>query len=312
MKKFIALLLTVAVFVTISMPAAADFPGPPSTTKGAPITFVPLDPGATTKNYYEEPTTYWMPETITHPTTLPPETTTTTTAPSTTKAPTTTMAPTTRPSTTRPSTTTPPTTRPSTTTPPTTEKPDVEINGKTKVAKISLLTYIHKIHFGHCWIYVENTSDQVLEIGYYQLPPGEGVSIGSFFTTRYDGGGTYYNIESYTVDENDSKGYFSITRDATLNNIKGLSTYLKTVNWWDPVVVNCAGFALGAWMSAGKFIIPIPVPLVVMVQLFVMGVEMNKPMYNPGRDRVYKQKGDKLVIVSDKSADKPLSIENMH
>ena len=81
MKKFIALLLTVAVFVTISMPAAADFPGPPSTTKGAPITFVPLDPGATTKNYYEEPTTYWMPETITHPTTLPPETTTTTTAP---------------------------------------------------------------------------------------------------------------------------------------------------------------------------------------------------------------------------------------
>lgn len=295
MKKFIAVLLTVAIFVTIAMPASADFPGTtnistvfnyPTTavdgnTTKEPITFVPVGGGTTAKTTapYEETTTNnYVPPTNEEPSTFVPITTKPTMPP-----------------------------------PVTDEDPTTgggNISGSTKVARISLCTYIHKIHFGHCWVYVENISNQTLKVGYYDLPPGEGVSLGSFFTTRYDGGGIYYNIEAYTVNEFDSKGYFSITRDATLNNINSLTTYLKTFNWWDPIVMNCAGFALGAWMSAGKFIIPIPIPLIVMAQLFVMGVDMDMPMYNPGRNRVYKQKGNGLVIVSDKSANKPLSMEN--
>lgn len=163
---------------------------------------------------------------------------------------------------------------------------------------------------GHIWIYIENTCGHTLTIGKYELPPGEGVSVGTFTLTRSDGMGIYYNVESYTGNLfGVAKPVASMTR-MNEEQVRKVSDKILRSNFWEPLFMNCVFFAATTWMKGGgSFIFP-----VTMFPVFARLMIKNKPqatlnMYNPGRNRVYKQHGNgsdaTLTVCSDGTVDTP-------
>lgn len=56
---------------------------------------------------------------------------------------------------------------------------------------------------GHTYIYVKNLTDKPLRVGLYDVPAGEGVSIGSLSVSVSDGWGLYYNLEAHRENRDD-------------------------------------------------------------------------------------------------------------
>ena len=164
---------------------------------------------------------------------------------------------------------------------------------------------------GHIWTYVENVSDEWLQIGAYRLRPGEGVSVGKFALTRSDGAGIYYNVESYTANLFGMENCLCLKTEMTKADVDKFSSQILRANFWDPIIFNCASFAIFAWNSAsGKFIFPIVVfPFLARIQMKAYGADTSFTMFAPDRDSVYKQKGfgdsAALQIVSDGTLDTP-------
>ena len=193
------------------------------------------------------------------------------------------------------------------------EEPDtpsvpVEPQNGDVVGTISLSFRMSRISFGHVWIYIHNTTDQPLEVGLYTVQPGEGVSLGNFNLTRSDGPGLYYNVESYCGEKYGLDGTVTVSDELTWGRLKAVSTILKNGNYFG-VFYNCTGFALTIWnVGSGKPMLPIPVPLVALLQIILYGGKFNNlEMYCPPAEQVYKQKGNGskayLVSVSEGSLD---------
>ena len=91
------------------------------------------------------------------------------------------------------------------------EKDEKSGNGTRIVANLSVVTRVKGT--GHAWIYVENLTDEPLQVGHYTLPANEGVSVGLFSFTCEDGIGIYYNVESYCCNVHGGDGLVSITTD---------------------------------------------------------------------------------------------------
>ena len=171
----------------------------------------------------------------------------------------------------------------------------VEEEASEAVARISLCSTIYFFPVvGHEWIYVENLTDEPLTVGFYELMPGEGVSIGCFSFTVADGWGVYYNVEAFRENRDDNLGNCrSVTEDLTAEGLKKLSDALYNYhNFWG-VYCNCMFFAFSIWNAAtDNFLIPLIIPALGHLQVMICGGEKGVlEMYEPSTEEIFRQKG---------------------
>ncbi len=162
--------------------------------------------------------------------------------------------------------------------------------------------------FFHVWIYIHNTSDEAVKVGAYDLPAGEGVSVGSWGMSVLDKWGIYYNIESYASRERTAEDYYVMTKALTLQELETVSEEITKWNYWD-FFFNCTVFACRVWNCVGgEYILPVPLPLITLLQMSIHGAEKNAlEMFVPDEERVYKQIGSgaeaSLEKVEERSID---------
>lgn len=163
------------------------------------------------------------------------------------------------------------------------------------VAKLWLCSDIDVFPFvGHCWVYVENLSDSPIQVGFYEVPVGQGVSVGSFSFSVSDGWGVYYNLEA--MREN---------RDNTVKRAQTVSTMLDSAklqkltdslvnypNYWGPVA-NCSTFAFRIWNSVtGDLYFSLLIPAIAHFELILSGSKKGElEMYYPEDSQILRQRG---------------------
>ena len=163
------------------------------------------------------------------------------------------------------------------------------------VATVSICSCIYFFPIsGHTWIYVENLSDRVQRVGIYDLPVGQGVSIGSFSFSVADGWGVYYNIEAFRENrDNNSSNHWTKTKELTQSELDSLSNNIANyVNYWD-FYFNCAFFAFSIWNSvSGDFLIPLVIPAISQLEVILAGGKKGVlEMYEPTEDQIFRQRG---------------------
>lgn len=170
-----------------------------------------------------------------------------------------------------------------------------EIEEDEKIATLSLCScvYVWPVS-GHTWIYVHNNSDEPIQVGHYEVPVGQGVSIGAFSFSVHDGWGLYYNIEAY---KENTKGrmddVWSISEELNASELETLSKSLKNYpNYWG-VVANCATFSFSMWNSVtGDNFFSLLIPAISQFMIIVGGGKKGVlEMYCPSRDQIFRQKG---------------------
>lgn len=175
------------------------------------------------------------------------------------------------------------------------------------VATVSLcsVVYVWPIS-GHTFIYVHNNSDEPIQVGHYEVPVGQGVSVGSFSFSVRDGWGLYYNIEAF---KENTKGrmddVWSISQNLNASELAELSDELANYpNIWS-FGLNCATFAFSIWNSVtGDSFVSLLIPAISEFMVMVSGGEKGVlEMYCPSRDQIFRQKGSGsdayLVLASD-------------
>ena len=163
------------------------------------------------------------------------------------------------------------------------------------VATVSICSCIYFFPIsGHTWIYVENLSDRVQRVGLYDLPVGQGVSIGSFSFSVADGWGIYYNVEAFRENrDNNSSNHWTKTKELTQSELDSLSNNIANyVNYWD-FYFNCAFFAFSIWNSvSGDFLIPLVIPAISQLEVILAGGKKGVlEMYEPTEDQIFRQRG---------------------
>ncbi len=152
----------------------------------------------------------------------------------------------------------------------------------------------------HVWIYIHNISEETLRIGAYDLPAGEGVSVGSWGMMFTDMWGVYYNVESFAAAGRDSGDYYSLTKQLTLEEVGEVGEEVRRFNYWDPFF-NCTVFAYRVWNCVdGSWLFPLPLPWITLLQLAIYGGGTHKlEMFVPEEGCVFRQKGwgDEAVLV---------------
>lgn len=180
------------------------------------------------------------------------------------------------------------------------------------VATISICSRVKEVpSLGHIWIYVHNISDRQLKVGVYDLPAGEGVSVGTFANTRADGTGVYYNIEAHCINKYSDYDFYSITKELTKSQLEALSSRIRNYNHWD-FVFNCMYFAFTMYNEAtGSSFASLIFPILGELQIKLYGGKYKAlNMYYPSASEVYKQIGTGssayLTVVSKKSLETPI------
>ncbi len=163
------------------------------------------------------------------------------------------------------------------------------------VATLSLCSCIYLFPIsGHTWIYVHNNSDEPITVGLYEVPVGQGVSMGCFAFTAYDGWGIYYNLEAYRENKNDNMDtHWSISKGLTRSDLNKLTkTLINFPNTWNPII-NCATFAFVVWNAvAGGFFISLLIPAISQFEVIIGGGKKGVlEMYYPEKNQVYRQRG---------------------
>lgn len=147
---------------------------------------------------------------------------------------------------------------------------------------------------GHTYVYVQNLSDEPIKVGLYEVPVGEGVSVGCFAFSAYDGWGIYYNLEAYRENKKGKEGrIWSKSEDLTAEGLENLNDYLLGyVNHWDPIF-NCSYFSYSVWNAAtGDFLIPSPLPIIAHLMLMITGGEKGSlDMSFAEESQIYRQRG---------------------
>lgn len=159
------------------------------------------------------------------------------------------------------------------------------------VAKITFFSYSKNP--GHCWIYVENTSQEVINVGAYALVPGKGVSVGTFGFTRYDGWGIYYNIEAYAQNTYGFGKFVTLTDTLTSSELQKLTNGILSYNNRWGIFYNCVHFAVKMWnLVADKHLVSLIFPSVETALVTLMGGKSNNVTMNPvAANDVFKQIG---------------------
>lgn len=147
---------------------------------------------------------------------------------------------------------------------------------------------------GHTWLYVENLSDEPIQVGLYTVPVGEGVSMGTFSFSVFDGWGIYYNLESYRTNRDED--FYDCTRVTTELDAAGLERLNNALfsypNMWG-LYMNCMGFAFTVWNAVtGDFFVPLILPPFALFQVMAhSGSTKGLKMCDVPSEKVYKQKG---------------------
>ena len=145
---------------------------------------------------------------------------------------------------------------------------------------------------GHVFLYVENLSEKTLKIGPYDLPPREGVSIGTFGFTRADGFGVYFNVEAYVYNAYGDQGILCLSSNLTAKELEKFSSRLLYSNTWDFMFYNCVSFAFMMWDTvAAPVLIPLLIPALGRLQIRLYGGQAAPKMFYPSQNRVYKMRG---------------------
>lgn len=166
----------------------------------------------------------------------------------------------------------------------------------TIVARASLFAAMYFFPVsGHTWIYVENLTDEPITVSIYEVPAGQGVSVGVFSFSVNDGWGIYYNLEAYRENRNNNiSDCRSITKDMTRSELEKLSNTIKNYpNMWDIFIFNCTYFAFSVWnKSSDNFFIPMMIPALAILEVIIVGAPKGvTQMYYPTKDQVFKQRG---------------------
>lgn len=147
---------------------------------------------------------------------------------------------------------------------------------------------------GHTYIYVENLSDEPIQVGLYEVPVGQGVSVGAFSFSAYDGWGLYYNLEAFRENRDNKEGsIWSKTRQLNASQLEKLSSNIRNyLNHWDPFF-NCSFFAFSVWnASVGDLLIPLVLPVLSHLMVMISGGHKGAlDMYYPDEEQVFRQKG---------------------
>lgn len=147
---------------------------------------------------------------------------------------------------------------------------------------------------GHTWIYVENNSDRTLRVGLYDLPPGQGVSIGSFSFSVADGWGLYYNVEAFRENNKDREDItWSIPEELTAGELQTLTDELVDYyNSWG-FIRNCSFFAFHMWNAVtGDSYFSLLIPAITLLMVMIGGAKRGAlDMYFPDPSQVYRQSG---------------------
>lgn len=163
------------------------------------------------------------------------------------------------------------------------------------VATVSLcsVVYVWPIS-GHTFIYVQNNSDEPIMVGHYEVPVGQGVSIGTFSFSVHDGWGIYYNIEGFKENTKGRMGdVWSITKELNASELENLTDELVNYpNMWS-FGLNCATFAFSIWNSvSGDHFVSLLIPAISQFMVMVGGGEKGVlEMYCPERNQIFRQKG---------------------
>ena len=198
---------------------------------------------------------------------------------------------------------------------PSEETQNTEVNDEQStddgvVATLSLCSaiYVWPIS-GHAWIYLHNNSDEPITVGHYEVPVGQGVSVGVFSFSVNDGWGIYYNIEAYKENtKNRMDKVWSKSEELDAQELAILNERLLSYpNYWG-FIGNCATFAFSMWNSVthdGYF--SLLIPAITQFMIMVSGGEKGVlEMYCPPRENVYRLKGSGedayLTGVSDYTA----------
>ena len=185
-----------------------------------------------------------------------------------------------------------------------------EVSDDTVVAKMYICT--QQVGLGHAWIYIESNFNGDMPVGCYTLKPYQGVSIGTFFISRSDGPGLYYNVEAYCANKYGLKNESSLEMDITKEQLLKVSKRIKQWNYWD-LYFNCTFFAAEIWNCvAKKKIVPILFPFFVKWQILAHahGGKREIVMKNVESTDCYKQRGvganAKIYQVKDGTLDSKL------
>ncbi len=160
------------------------------------------------------------------------------------------------------------------------------------VAKAYYFCYVKNP--GHCWIYVENLTDEALTVGIYEVEPYGSVSVGTFGHTRYDGWGIYYNVEAYSQTTYGMKKYITLCEELTRDEFDTLSRAVKSYkNKWS-WFKNCTSFAASVWNSVSDVRVSASLfPIFVRISLIFRSVDTNTPVMKPvTKEKVYRQIGN--------------------
>ena len=162
--------------------------------------------------------------------------------------------------------------------------------------------------FGHAWVYIENRTDETLQVGAYRLPPQQGVSVGSF-AFRSRALGTHYNVEAWCGNHYPMDGTVATKQQLSRSALQNVSNTLLNTNFWG-VFFNCAAFAATVWNAgSGKKVIPLLFPVFVKLQIQSYGTVGSFRMYSPDRDQVVKQNGTGSGATLSRCPDGPLQKE---
>ncbi len=160
------------------------------------------------------------------------------------------------------------------------------------VAKLSFFCTVRSP--GHTWLYIENVSNKTIDVGAYKLPAGEGVSVGTFGPTRYDGYGIYYNVESYCQTRYGMKKFSTLTEELTADEMAKLHNGILTYkNGWN-IFRNCVTFSAKMWnLVSDKKMSNLIFPAFSNLQMNLKGCKKNNIVQFPvSADEVFRQKGN--------------------
>ena len=151
---------------------------------------------------------------------------------------------------------------------------------------------------GHSWIYVKNHSSEAIDVGYYNgVESGEGVSVGAFSFSVWDGWGIYYNLEAYRERNNDN--YLYVSRDMTRSDLDKLNNALKSYpNYWG-IIGNCATFSFSMWNAVtGSAYFSLLIPAITHFTVLLMGGKSGEQiMTSVDKSEIKRQSDGKLIDV---------------
>lgn len=145
---------------------------------------------------------------------------------------------------------------------------------------------------GHTWVYFENLTDHELTVGVYQLPSGQGVSVGTFGYSIADGRGLYYNVECYRYNHPKTTDFVCVKKNLTQEDLNQMSTMITITGFWS-YLLNCSFAAFNIWNSSfGEFMPYLIFPFLARLCILIYPQhESGFYLYNPKMDQIFKQKG---------------------